>query len=310
MRKKILALLLALLLCGSLAACGGGSQTAEKTEEVQSTKSSDKLSDSETEEETEFTEPVPTAQTKTDHCELERICVDRSYTDKDNSSLKIVYVFYTVSTQNQNLKVSSKLSQLVFDSGNSYSSEHLSKSCTGYMPNYYNSNYIENIYVGQSLKVVSTFLVPDGEFATGELFTVMPNGLPSGETMKFASADVEYFDSPEELAQTVDPEGFAQMEEKHQVADAQTTAQVKNAVNGYQWSFYVNSTSYEIEFFAPNRFEVRVRALNVCNGGTYTVENGFVVCTYDNSDLQVEIPYEMKPDDIDLKVTDAFDVNM
>ena len=142
MRKKILALLLALLVCGSLAACGGGSQTAKKTEEVQSTKSSDKLGDEETEEETEFTEPVPTAQTKTDHCELERICVDRSYTDKDNSSLKIVYVFYTVSTQNQNLKVSSKLSQLIFDSGNSYSSEHLSKSCTGYMPSYYNSNYI------------------------------------------------------------------------------------------------------------------------------------------------------------------------
>ena len=40
------------------------------------------------------------------------------------------------------------------------------------------------------------------------------------------------------------------------------------------------------------------------------MENGFVVCTYDNSGLQVEIPYEMKPDDIDLKVTDAFDVNM
>lgn len=257
----------------------------------------------------EFTEPVPTAVTQTVHCTLERICVDNSYTDKDNSSRKMVYVFYTVFTQDQNLTVSCKYSDLTFDSGNSYSSETYAKSRGRDMPSYYYSDYIENVYVGQPLKAVSTFLVPAGEFGTGELFSVTPYGLPSGESLSFFSADVEYFDSPEELVASVDPEGYEEMLQKRQPADAQTENRVKGYLNGYYWSFYVNSLSYEIEFYTPNRFETRVRAYNISNGGTYTVQNGFIVCTYDSNGTSIEIPYTLKENDIDLDVTDAFDVH-
>ena len=256
----------------------------------------------------EFTEPEETEITQTTHCTLDGVYIDNSYENKDNSSLKLVYVCYTAHTDDQNLKLSSKLSNLTFDSGNTYSSSHYPKSCTDYMPNYHSSDYIEDVYIGQSLKVVSVFEVPVGEFNTGDFFTVAPYGLPDGEVLKIRPETVQYFDTSKELAETADPTGYEETLQNHEAADQQTTAKVKAAINGYKWSFYVNSISYEIEFFSPNRFELRVRALNVKNGGTYTVQKGYVVCTYDSNGAVVEIPYSFGPDDIDLRVTDAFDV--
>lgn len=256
----------------------------------------------------EFTEPLPEAVTETAHCTLEGVYLDNSYVDKDNSSLKLVYVCYSVQTQDQNLRVSSKLSELSFDSGNTYESSHYPNSGTDDMPNYYSSDYIEDVYVGQSLKMVSVFKVPEGEFKTGVFFSVHPYGIPAEEKLVINTDDVKYFDSVEELAQTADPDGYAEMLRRHEPADQQTVSRVKAEINGYYWSFYVNSISYQIEFFAPNRFEVRVRSLNVKNGGTYEVQNGFVVCTYDSNGSSVEIPYTFGENGIDLDVTDAFDV--
>lgn len=176
------------------------------------------------------------------------------------------------------------------------------------MPNYYSSDYIEDVYVGQTLKMVSVFKVPEGEFKTGVFFSVHPYGIPAEEKLVINTDDVKYFDSVEELAQTADPDGYAEMLRRHEPADQQTGSRVKAEINGYYWSFYVNSISYQIEFFAPNRFEVRVRSLNVKNGGTYEVQNGFVVCTYDSNGSSVEIPYTFGENGIDLDVTDAFDV--
>lgn len=256
----------------------------------------------------EFTEPEPEVVTQTAHCMLDGVYVDRSYTDKDNDSLKFVYICYTVQTNDKNLRVSAEQSKLSFDSGNTYKSEHYSKSGTDDMPNYYSSNYIEDVYVGQSLKVVSVFKVPEVEFKTGEFFSVHPKGIPDEEILVISSDEVQYFDSVDALVKTADPDGYEEMLQKHKPADQKTEAKVKAAINGYYWSFYVNNTSYEIEFFAPNRFELRVNALNVQNGGTYEVQNGFVVCTYDSNGATVEIPYTFGADDIDLDVTGAFDV--
>lgn len=255
-----------------------------------------------------FTEPVPEAVTETAHCTLEGVYLDDSYVDKDNSSLKLVYVCYRVQTQDQNLRVSSNLSELSFDSGNTYKSSHYPNSGTDDMPNYYSSDYLEDVYVGQSLKMVSVFKVPEGEFKTGEFFSVHPDGIPDEEKLVINTDDIQHFDSAEELAQAADPDGYAEMLLQHEPADQQTISKVKAAINGYYWSFYVNSLSYQIEFYAPNRFEIRVQSLNVKNGGTYEVQNGFIVCTYDSNRSIVEIPYTFGEKGIDLNVTDAFDV--
>lgn len=83
---------------------------------------------------------------------------------------------------------------------------------------------------------------------------------------------------------------------------------MKKAINGYKWNFFVNNTSYEIEFYSPNKFELRVKSFGVTNGGTYEVLNGYVVCTYDSNGSVVEIPFSWGPNDIDLDVVAAFDV--
>lgn len=307
--KKALSLLLVLIMCLSLCACGSKAISQETIPPDTALPQANEMETAvSAEDETEPTALL--ANKETAHCRLEGIYVDNSYADGDNTSLKMVYVFYTAFTNDQNLSICSKYSELGFESGNSYSSEYHSKSCCDYIPNYYASNYLEDIYIGESLKVVSTFLVPYAEFERDGLITVQPYGIPYEERLAFSSEDVQFFESADSLAQAIDPEGYAEIVALHQPADEQTCAKVKKAINGYYWSFYVNSTSYVIEFWAPNKFEVRVKALGITNGGTYTIQKGYVVCTYDSNGASVEIPYSWGTDDIDLNLPDAFDVSM
>lgn len=302
--KKRISLLMALVLCLSLCACGN--QTAShETAQADVLPTTVTITEP-TEAETEAVGTLVNGETA--HCRLEGIYVDNSYTDDNNAGLKMVYVCYTAFTNDQNLKISCKYSKLGFESGNSYSSESYSKACLDYLPNYYSSNYIEDVYIGGSLKAVSTFLVPNAEFETGNIITVQPYGIPSEETLTILSEDVQFFDSTEDLAQAIDPEGYAEIMALHEPADEQTCAKVKAEINGYYWSFYVNNTSYEIEFWAPNKFEVRVKALGVTNGGTYTIQKGYIVCVYDSNGAIVEIPYSFETNGIDIDVTGAFDV--
>ncbi len=82
---------------------------------------------------------------------------------------------------------------------------------------------------------------------------------------------------------------------------------MKELINGYYWQFYVNSTAYELEFWAENNFEVRT-SLGTSNSGTYSVRNGYLFCTYPDTGYTIEIPYEFADGDISLDLTDAFDV--
>lgn len=290
--KKAVSLLLALVMCLSLCACGGSTPASEPTAEP-----------------TETTVAAPLTVTETAHCTLDGVYVDNSFEDEDYPSMKMVYVLYTVFTNDTNLTVSSKYSDIIFESGNTYSSQTYSKAIDDYMPSYYSSDYLEDIYIGTSLKVMSVFLVPLGEFSASEFITIQPKGLPEGEELKISVSDVQFFDSPEALAEAADPEGYAEVAYLHEPADDATVTQVRNAINGYYWYFYVNNTYYEIEFYAPNRFEVRVRAYSIANGGTYEVCNGFIVITYDSNGATVEIPWHWGDSDILLDPASAFDVN-
>lgn len=301
--KKALSLILVLALILSLTACGGteaAPETAPETTEapVETTTAP-----------VETTVPAPVFVTETAHCTLDGIYVDSSFADENNPNLKMVYVLYTAFTNDKNLKISSKLSKMNFETGNSYSSESFGKACDSYMPSYYSSNYLEEIYIGSSLKVMSIFQVPEAEFSASEVITVVPYGLPEGEELKVSAADVKFFDSPNALAEAADPEGYAQAMLAYEPADAETAAKVKKAINGYYWSFYVNSTSYEIEFYSPDKFEVRVKAFGVNNGGKYEVRNGYIICTYDSNGAVVEIPWSWGENDIELDVTSAFSVD-
>ena len=83
---------------------------------------------------------------------------------------------------------------------------------------------------------------------------------------------------------------------------------VKNQINVYYWTCYVNSTTYELEFWADNNFEVRT-SLGTSNSGTYSVRNGYIFCTYPDTGFTVEVPYEITDEGFDLDIIAAFDVN-
>lgn len=300
--KKLTALLLVLSIALSMAACGSSTVSSENGDAQSATIAAP------AETAAPATEPASEFVSETDYVTIDGVYVDESCTDSDNSSLKLVYVFYTAFTNAENIKISSKLSKLTVNDANTYSSEKYSGVCT-YMTSYYYSDYLEEIYIGESLKVVSTFKVPAAELAAGRVMAIAPYGIPDGDKIRIATDDITFCGSAEQIAQLADPEGYENAMYLYEDADDATATKISNAVNGYYWSFYVNATSYEIEFYAPNRFEVRVKALGVTNGGTYTVKNGFISCTYDSNGAVVNIPYTWENNDVSLDCTTAFDVH-
>ena len=164
-----------------------------------------------------------------------------------------------------------------------------------------------DLYIGDSIKVVATFEIPQGELAEGRKIALSDSNIPEIENITLSSDDIIVCENVEEIAKAVDNEGYETVAFKMLEADADTVAKVQNEVNGYYWDFFVNSTSYRMEFFSPNYFELT--ALGMTNSGTYTVTNGYILATYESNGYTVEIPYEFGEDGIELDITKAFDVN-
>ena len=282
MKRKTLALFLAALMALSLTACGGGS--------------SDAPSDTSTE----------TAAVENDVVKIDGICVDDSYQDNDGSPLRLVYLFYTVNAGDTNLQLASTSTQMTIGETNTYSAEHIPHAGE-FAPNYYYSSYLEDVYVGSTLQVVSTFKIPEGDLSSGKAITLSNSNVPELADLTLSTDDIQHFNSAEELCAAIDPEGYAEELDKRSPADEETTALAKGYLNGYYWSFYVNNSSYEIEFYSGDTFEVRT-SLGTSNGGSYTVDKGYITCTYPNVDQPIRIPYTFENNDIDLDTTYAFDV--
>lgn len=324
--RKWMALVLAVAMMLSMAACGGETASSAVQESASEAVSSmveeesapaeavESVAEEPVEEESlvgeDEAEPVveePETVTSTDYMTIDGIFVDESYVDKDSDSIRMVYLFYTLTTPAENLRVDSKSVKLTFGGVNTYESEHYSGTCT-YMPSFYYSSYLEDVYVGDTLKVVETIKVPVGELSEGKEITLAKSQVPDIEKIRISTDDIQFCDSLEAIAEIVDPEGYALELYNRTPADAATVSQVKAAINGYYWSAYVNSTSYELEFYEPNSFEMRVKALGVSNSGTYEVMNGYVMCTYTETGIVLEIPYTWGANDIDLDVVAALDV--
>ena len=56
-----------------------------------------------------------------------------------------------------------------------------------------------------------------------------------------------------------------------------------------------------------NSFEVRT-SVGITNQGTYSVRNGYIFCTYASNGNTIRIPYEIVNGDVEMDVTEAFDV--
>lgn len=279
--KKKLALILTLVLCLTAGACGAGGTDGEAQQGTGSI-------------------------TNTEHMTIDGIFVDDSYRDKEESPLRLVYLFYTLTAGDSNLKIDSKYTRLTIGEANTYESEIIPGSCD-YASSYYYGTYIQDVYVGESLKVAATFKIPEGDLAAGKSITLSDDQNPDAAEISMTTDDIQHVNGAEEVAKAADPEGYALDMERREEADAETTALVKSQLNGYRWDFYVNNTSYRIEFWADNNFKVTT-ALGG-NSGTYSVRKGYVFCTYPDTGYMVDIPYEITDGTVDLDCVAGFDVN-
>ena len=287
--KKLVALFLILTLSLSCFACGNSTSDKEES----------------TKKEKEENAKEEKTVMKNDYIDIAGICVNDSYQDEDGSPLKMVYLFYTLNANDSNLEIDSTYTKLTIGGKNTYESAHYPGTCK-YASNYYYSSYIEDVYTGTSLKVVATFKIPEGDLAAGKSITLSDSQIPNLEDIRFATDDIQHFNSDEDIVKTFDPEAYDAEMQKREEADAATQQQVKNMINGYYWSFYVNSTAYQFEFIADNNFEIRT-AFGT-NTGTYTVRKGYIFCTYPSNGYVVEVPYTIENGEIKMDFVSAFDV--
>lgn len=241
---------------------------------------------------------------ETENFKIEGMYVDNSYVDDDNenSSLKMLYVFYTVTATDENLSVDSVNTKLTVNDNNSYTSANYPGVCR-YMSNYYYSSYLESVYVGDTLKVVETYEIPVKELEKGNTLTFSID-----EKLLVPTDLVVFCDSVTDIAKKADNEGYKEEVNKRADADDATKKIVQNNINDYEWTFYVNYTTYKLSFSSPNKFNLST-SLGTSNSGTYSIKNGYIFCTYPDTKYTVEIPYEIVDGEIDLDVTTAFDVN-
>lgn len=288
MKKRIVLTTIALLLMGC--SNGGVKDSATTTQ---------------TSEQQEVTEVK-----SNDYFTLNGICVDNSYVDEDDSALKMVYLFFTVNAQAENLQIDDKDMVLTINDTNQYTSEHYpTASATKYTSNYYYSEYLEDIYTGSSLNVLTTFKIPEGDLGADKSITLSDTQIPDIANIKFSTNDISYLNSPEEVAQTFDASGYETAMNAYNDADADRIALGKSYIAGYQWEFTVNSTYYELEFWQDDYFELRVPTFNVVTPGRYSIKNGYIVVTNDSNGVSTDIPYTLEDNDINLDVVSAYDVS-
>ncbi len=297
--KKALIILLSLVILLALTGCGGSSEEAAEPADAEATEPA----------EAEAEEEENAVVTTTEHMDIIAMCVDNSYVDKDGAPLKLVYLLYDFIATDENLKIDSKYTEMTINATNTYQSDHYASTASAmeYMPNYYYSSYIKDIYLGSSQLVAATFFIPEGELAPGRTITISDSQIPGCEEIFFYTDEIQYFNNGEEIAKAFDQEGYAEIMASYAEADAERTQLVKSLINGYYWWGYVNSTKYEVEFWEDNNFEVRT-SLGTANQGTYSVRNGYIFCTYSSNGTTIKIPYEIVNDDVEMDVTEAFDV--
>lgn len=286
--KKFIAIGLVLVSLLTLGACGSSSSKDRKEDSPAASSDSASMSNENT--------------------TVEGVYVDSSYADDDNSSLKMVYVFLTVNATDKNLEVDSGYTSLTINDSNSYDSVFYKGACD-YMPSYYYSSYIEDVYVGNNIKLALTFKIPEGDLSGGKSIEIEDSSIPF-DGIAFTTDDLVFCDNPEKIGEQADPEGYAEYMDKFSPVDAETEEMVKEQMNGYYWEFYVSAGTTlqkrEIEFYAPNEFEVRTSLGS--NGGTYEITKGYIRVTYSTNNATYNIPYEFVNGELNLDCATAFSI--
>lgn len=244
-----------------------------------------------------------TVVTETDYMTIEGLYVDDSYSTKDNENIRFLYVCYTAHTKAENLSIDCKSMKLTVNDVNTYKAAR-SKKEIRYMRNYYNGAYLKKVNIGDEVKFVETFEIPRAELEPGRSIRISKSQIPDSDKIRLRTDDIVFLDSPEKVAETVDPEGYEKEKWALEDADDEVTSAVKNEINGYQWKVNVDKFKYEIEFWEPNNYELRT-SFNT-SGGTYVVKNGYIICTNDIGGT-IEVPFTYEGGRVKVDSISAFD---
>lgn len=245
--------------------------------------------------------------TQTDHIKVEGMYANDGYTGGDNEKLKMLYVFYEVTATDENLSLGCGGVNHITIGKNTYGAG-LHQCGSRMLGNYYYSTLNEDIYSGDSLKMLLTFEVPESDLEPGKDIFLDVSGIPDCDKLELSTDDIVHCASAEEVAQKADPEGYAAEIQNHEDADAETASAVSSQLNGHYYSFFVNNFSYKIEFYDPNTYSLSSMGLQTT--GTYSVKKGYVVLTNNDNGAVNECPYSFdEAGALKIELADGFDVN-
>ena len=218
--KKILATILAGVLCISICSCGKDESKENKdADEVKTVENVEDVEELPEEEEEKIV-------TSNKNVTINGIYVDDSFVE-DGTPLKFVYMVFTLTSTDANLSADSVYSEMIIDGTNSYESVVL-PDVMNFSEKYYYSKYIENVYVGSSLDVLVTFKIPEGDLVPGKTVQISDNTIPGCEELLLSTDMFEHFESKEAVNMKLDEAGYVAFMAKYEPADEETTAKVKN----------------------------------------------------------------------------------
>lgn len=246
---------------------------------------------------------------ETEEIQVKGLYVDNSYKDKNGSNNKLLYMYYTVKSPKSNVKIDSKSTTIIINN-NEYKSERVLTNADAdeFSKNYYFSDYLKTVNVGENCKVMESFLIPSAELQKGTTITFSNSSFQSESELIMDTDSVEFLKNGKEVAKKADPSGYKIESNKRKKVSEAEARKVKNLLNGYYWDFYVNGMYHMVEFYSPNDFEIT--AYGVSNNGKYEVRKGYIYMKFKNTTEKdcKKIPYEIKNGDIELDIVDAYDV--
>ncbi|MDO4363865.1 MAG: Ig-like domain-containing protein, partial [Clostridia bacterium] len=229
---------------------------------------------------------TPKICTETDEIKVEGLYVDNSYKDDEKSSNKLLYMYYTIKSPKSNVSIDSKSTTITINDNNEYESKRTQYRAEAdkFSCNYYYSDYLRTVNVGETLKVMESFLIPSAELANGNTITFSNKNFESEKDLIMDASSIEYFKNGKELAKKADPKGYKTETDKRKKVSDSEARKVKNMMNGYYWSFYVSPMSYRIDFYSPNNFHISgsIGGSRINNDGTYEVRKGYIYLKYKN----------------------------
>ena len=224
---------------------------------------------------------------------MDGLYLDDSYVDEKSDVLKAVHVVYTVGSDN-NFDVNYHTLKLKIGE-NSYEGEHIDQfdSLDDKIPNVIHTDVLNDttIYAGESRQVLVTYLVPEADLEAGKEITFSDSEGLGSSNIKMSTNDIIRISSVNELAQAIDPNGYASYQAKYNPATADTAEVVSNQLNGYYFATVYNGMSIRYEFAAPNAYTATVSGQSTT--GTYEVLNGFIKLTVDSTGYESYAPYTL-----------------